>query len=110
MIKHRLYKVIVSISITVLSLLYLVYSRHYISYSACYKLASLKTPFYPDAYRFINTKEDFEVCINSMNHISGTYHFIESCKMDFKNYTYLIVFGAPVRDMYYSIKTTILSL
>lgn len=107
MTRRRFYKVIVFILITVSSLLYLFYSKHYIRYSACYKIKTLKTPSYPDAYRFINTKEDLEYCINLLDHTSETNHFLESFRIDFKNYTYVIVFSAPVKEMYYSIKTTI---
>ena len=44
----------------VLLLMYFIYNKHYIPYNACYKFPMLKTSFYPDAYKFINTREDFE--------------------------------------------------
>ena len=40
--------------------MYFIYNKHYIQYNACYKFPMLKTSFYPDAYKFINTREDFE--------------------------------------------------
>lgn len=107
MTQKRLYLIVGLIAAIVLSLFYIAYSKHYIKYSACYKLKTLKTPYYPDAYRFINTKEVFEVCIESVDNTIDVKKFIESNKIDFRRYSYVMVFGAPVKDMYYSLKTTI---
>ncbi len=107
MTQKRLFLIVVFITTIVLSLFYIAYSKHYIKYSACYKLVTLKTPFYPDAYRFINTKEDFEIYIGLMDNTIDVKSFIDYNKIDFKRYTYIMVFGAPVEEMYYSLKTTI---
>ena len=48
----------------VLLLMYFIYNKHYIEYNACYKFPMLKTSFYPDAYKFINTREDFKNILN----------------------------------------------
>ena len=32
---------------------------------------------------------------------------IDTNKLDFNNHTYLFVFGAPIKKMYYSFKTTL---
>ena len=107
MTKKRLFLIVVFTATIVLSLLSIAYSKHYIKYSARYKLTTLKTPYYPDAYRFINTKEDLEVCIESVNDTVDVKNFIESNKIDFRRYSYVMVFGAPIKEMYYSLKTTI---
>ena len=108
MTKKRLYLIVGFIATIVLSLLYIAYSKHYIRYSACYKLTMLKTCYYPDAYRFINTKEDFEIYVELLNNTIDVKKIIDSNKLDFNKYTYVIVFGAPIKEMYYSLKTTIL--
>lgn len=45
--------------VIVFGLSFIICNKHYIKYSACYKLPIPKTPFYPDAYKFANTKEEF---------------------------------------------------
>ena len=44
--------------VIVFGLSFIICNKHYIKYSACYKLPIPKTPFYPDAYKFANTKEE----------------------------------------------------
>lgn len=106
--KNRgIYIIIAFISITVPSLLFLFYSKHYIRYSACYKIKTLKTPFYPDAYCFINSKDKFDLCVTPHDNAFDETKFIEYYKIDFNRYTYVIVYGAPIKNMYYSLKTTL---
>lgn len=87
MTKKRLYLIVGFIATIVLSLLYIAYSKHYIRYSACYKLTMLKTRYYPDAYRFINTKEDFEIYVELLNNTIDVKKIIDSNKLDFNKYT-----------------------
>lgn len=42
-----------------------------------------------------------------MNDTVDVKNFIESNKIDFRRYSYVMVFGAPIKEMYYSLKTTI---
>ena len=82
-------------------------NKHYIKYSACYKLPIPKTPFYPDAYKFVNTKEEFLSNMKLINKAIKVEAIIDTNKLDFNNHTYLFVFGAPIKKMYYSFKTTL---
>ena len=82
-------------------------NKHYIKYSACYKLPIPKTPFYPDAYKFANTKEEFLSNMKLINNAIKVEAIIDTNKLDFNNHTYLFVFGAPIKKMYYSFKTTL---
>lgn len=107
MITHRYYKSFIFGFIIVLILAYLSFKKHYISYSACYKLTSVSTPFYPDAYRFINTIHEFDVVFKSMDTTYNLETFFDSCDIDLNSYTYLIVVGAPIKEMYYSYVTTV---
>ena len=91
----------------VFGLFFIICNKHYIKYSACYKLAITKTPFYPDAYKLINTKEELLSNIKLINNVIKEESVIDINKLDFYNHTYLLVFGAPIKNMYYSFKTTL---
>ncbi len=102
---RKLFSATFTISI-VLLLMYFIYNKHYIQYNACYKFPMLKTSFYPDAYKFINTREDFEKYTELIDNAINLSSIFEIRKLDFEKYTYILVFGAPVKNMYYSLKTT----
>ena len=68
-----------------------------LSFIACYKLPIPKTPFYPDAYKFVNTKEEFLSNMKLINNAIKVEAIIDTNKLDFNNYTYLFVFGAPIK-------------
>ena len=102
---RKLFSATFTISI-VLLLMYFIYNKHYIQYNACYKFPMLKTSFYPDAYKFINTREDFEKYTELIDNAINLSSIFEFRKLDFEKYTYILVFGAPVKNMYYSLKTT----
>lgn len=90
----------------VLYFLYAFFCKHYIQYSACYKLP-MQTCFWPYAYEFINTREKLQFHIEGEDKAFDVDGFIRSKKIDFDRHTYLIVHGAPVENMYYSWKTTL---
>ena len=93
--------------VIVFGLSFIICNKHYIKYSACYKLPIPKTPFYPDAYKFANTKEEFLSNMKLINNAIKVEAIIDTNKLDFNNHTYLFVFGAPIKKMYYSFKTTL---
>lgn len=93
--------------VIVFGLSFITCNKHYIKYSACYKLPIPKTPFYPDAYKFVNTKEEFLSNMKLINKAIKVEAIIDTNKLDFNNHTYLFVFGAPIKKMYYSFKTTL---
>ena len=59
MAKDRMLYMKLCFVVIVFGLSFIICNKHYIKYSACYKLPIPKTPFYPDAYKFANTKEEF---------------------------------------------------
>lgn len=97
--------------IITISLSYIFFKKHYISYSAYYRLSFCQTEFYPLAYRFINSEQELIKLLalkdNGRNKETRIRSVLSSIDFDFNNHTYLIVYGAPVKDMYYSIKTTL---
>lgn len=64
-----------------------------------------ETEFYPDAHRFIHSEKAFKRYINiNIN----THEFGKQCyqPLDFKKYSYVIVYGRKPKSMYYSYKST----
>lgn len=90
----------------ILVALFVVYPRHYVSYSACYELP-YKSDFYPLAYKFINTKHEFEFLIRFHDKQIDINDFFKTYNIDLKKHTYLWVYGAPIKVMFHSIKTTL---
>ena len=54
MAKDRMLYMKLCFVVIVFGLSFIICNKHYIKYSACYKLPIPKTPFYPDAYKFVN--------------------------------------------------------
>ena len=50
MAKDRMLYMKLCFVVIVFGLSFIICNKHYIKYSACYKLPIPKTPFYPDAY------------------------------------------------------------
>ena len=67
--------------------MYFIYNKHYIKYNACYKFPMLKTSFYPDAYKFINTRGDFEKYTELIDNTINLSSNFEFRKLDFEKYT-----------------------
>lgn len=107
MAKDRMLYMKLCFVVIVFGLSFIICYKHYIKYSACYKLPIPKTPFYPDAYKFVNTKEEFSSNMKLINNAIKVEAIIDTNKLDFNNHTYLFVFGAPIKKMYYSFKTTL---
>ena len=107
MAKDRMLYMKLCFVVIVFGLSFISCNKHYIKYSACYKLPIPKTPFYPDAYKFVNTKEEFLSNIKLINNAIKVEAIIDTNKLDFNNHTYLFVFGAPIKKMYYSFNTTL---
>ena len=107
MAKDRMLYMKLCFVVIVFGLSFIICNKHYIKYSACYKLPIPKTPFYPDAYKFVNTKEEFLSNMKLINNATKVEAIIDTNKLDFNNHTYLFVFGAPIKKMYYSFKTTL---
>ena len=49
----------------------------------------LKTSFYPDAYKFINTREDFEKYTELIDNAINLSTIFEFRKLDFEKFTYI---------------------
>lgn len=62
----------------------IVCNKHYIRYRTCYKLEIPETPFYPDAYKFINTKDDFLSIIKLINGATKKEVVVDINKLDYK--------------------------
>ncbi len=76
-----------------------------VSYSNYERIGRIEgNGFYPDAYIIFHTEKEFiESAVYS-------YHgsiIKRSMNLNFDKYSYVIVYGAKVKRMYYSIKTTI---
>ena len=107
MAKDRMLYMKLCFVVIVFGLSFIICNKHYIKYSACYKLPIPKTPFYPDAYKFANTKEEFLSNVKLINNAIKVEAIIDTNKLDFNHHTYLFVFGASIKNMYYSFKTTL---
>ena len=62
--------------------------------------------FYPDAYVIFHTEKEF------LESTVYDYHGINikrAMDLNFEKYSYVIVYGAKVKRMYYSVKSTILN-
>ncbi len=82
------------------------FRRHDIPYLACYRLSVKHTEFYPDAYRFIHSEEEFGNLMQLVDSELDVDSLISQNQLDFARYTYLIVFGARIKRIYYSYKST----
>ena len=60
--------------------------------------------FYPDAYVIFHTEKEFRESVVYDNHGSNIMH---AMNLDFEKYSYVIVYGAKVKRMYYSVKSTL---
>lgn len=78
--------------------------KHPVRYQACYRIPGAETTFYPDAYRFLNSEEEL---LQSIGLIGLDTTYFSRLGLDFERHTYILVFGAPIREMYHSLKTTL---
>ena len=60
--------------------------------------------FYPDAYVIFHTEKEFLESAVYEHHGSNINR---SMNLDFEKYSYVIVYGAKVKRMYYSVKSTL---
>ena len=86
MAKDRMLYMKLCFVVIVFGLSFISCNKHYIKYSACYKLPIPKTPFYPDAYKFVNTKEEFLSNIKLINNAIKVEAIIDTNKLDFLYY------------------------
>ena len=61
--------------------------------------------FYPDGYRVFHTEKDF---FESATYLYDGKDIAKVMKLDFSKYSYVIVQGAKVKRMYFSLKSTLL--
>ena len=60
--------------------------------------------FYPDGYRVFHTEKEF---LQSATYLYHGKDITKVMKLDFSKYSYVVVQGAKVKRMYYSIKSTL---
>lgn len=91
-------------------IIYIFLNKHYIPFEEVCKIYNVEDEkgFYPDAYVFFHSNREIENFFKHTNKYTELYG--EKCKnihFDFNNYSYVIVYGAKIKSMYYSYKTTI---
>lgn len=102
--KKKLIIMLVSI-IVILSLVVGFFYQFEVDYSDYKKIERVDGEgFYPDAYVIFHSEKEFLESAVYENHGNKIFH---AMNLNFKKYSYVIVYGAKIKRMYYSIKSTI---
>lgn len=93
------------VCIVILILIMAFFHQFNVSYSACYKIYGHED-FAPDAYILCDSKQVYyESPFYEYKH--KELDSVMKGKFDFNKYSYVFVYGAKVKRMYYSVKTTL---
>ena len=111
MFKYNKINNLISSAIVLIIVLLWVFIKHIITPIKCYQVkTSINAHFYPYAYEVFQNKNDiimyYERSLNNEN-LNDIKDFFECDSLNFNDYTYILVEGAQVRTMYYSIYHTI---
>lgn len=99
---------VVSFFLTLIVLFVVFFHQFEVGYSDCVKIKPIDVRgegFYPDGYSVYHTEKEF------LESALYEYHGTDITKvtnLDFNKYSYVMVQGAKVKRMYYSIKSTLL--
>lgn len=97
---------IVSFMLTIIALTVAFFHQFEISYSDCKKIKLLDGGgFYPNGYTVFHTQKEY---LESATYMYDGADIDKVMKMDYSKYDYVMVQGAKVKRMYYSIKSTLL--
>lgn len=99
-------KILIATSIiTTIALIVVFFYQFEIGYSDCKRIKLIDGDgFYPDGYSVYHTEEDF---LKSALYLYDGEDIMKVMNMDFSKYSYVMVQGAKVDRMYYSIKSTL---
>ena len=94
----------------------MVFMKNYVEYDKYYKVNSGKTDFRPGAYCFYHVEsydstKPHQPAISYLYSYNQRYHrydtsALDSIDFDFTRYSYLVVYGAKVKNMYWNFITT----
>lgn len=102
--KKKLIIMLVSI-IVILSLVVGFFYQFEVDYSDYKKIERVDGEgFYPDAYVIFHSEKEF---LESAVYEKHGNKIVHAMNLNFKKYSYVIVYGAKIKRMYYSIKSTI---
>lgn len=97
---------IVTFLLTIAALSFGFFHQFEVSYSDCKKIKHISGEgFYPDGYRVFHTEKEY---LESATYMYNGADINQVMKMDYSKYDYVLVQGAKVKKMYYSIKSTLL--
>jgi len=99
-------KILIATSIiTTIALIVVFFYQFEIGYSDCKKIKLIDGDgFYPDGYSVFHSEEDF---LKSALYLYDGEDIMNVMNMDFSKYSYVMVQGAKIERMYYSIKSTL---
>lgn len=102
------YKIVFILFIIALILLMVLFcKKHYVKYDTYYKVPNVSSAFYPDAYVFFHSADKLRRFFNICDDTRDIGKNSQQIDFDFEKYSYVIVFGARIDNMYYSCKTTL---
>ena len=89
-----------------MSVLYFFFYKNYLQSELICEIPNPSNVFYPDAYKFFHSKNEIDRFLE-LNQTTKSYkNYINKTEFDFNNFSYFIVYGREVKNIYYSHKST----
>lgn len=104
LIKVKCSYIIICLSILITGIIYDSMRRRHLNIESCWIMTADTTDFSPYAFCIFQTQDEF---YNYCDLYNQDHEYINQIDLDFSKNTYIITYGAPIREMYYSPITTI---
>ncbi len=83
--------------------IFVFFKKTYLNYEWVYRIPHCDETFYPLGFTFFHSEMDFKNYCKNAKDIK--FQLPDTIPFDFKNYSYLIVYGRKVTKMYHSMKS-----
>ena len=102
----KIFFIIIGIVIFIVCCMLFFY-KHHIRIYECYEIPMSNTEYRPLGYRVFNSSEEYDDFCSYASDSVGLRLYKKKNGFEFDKYSYLIVHGAKVDNLYYSWKTTL---
>lgn len=97
---------LLSLIIAGISVSYFFLHKNYIKSELICEIPNTSNVFHPDAYEFFHSKNEIDRFLE-LNQTTKSYkNYINKTEFDFNDFSYFIVYGREVKEIYYSYKST----
>jgi hypothetical protein len=101
-------KIILFLSVIIagVTVSYFFLHKNYIQSELICEIPNPSNDFYPDAYEFFHSKKEIDNFLARTQETRSYKNHINKVKFNFNNFSYFVVYGREVKEIYYSYKST----